>query len=91
MITKKLNNEENETKCKIEAKYPPNEIIGFEGGMSTASAQKEPALSIDPERAVFLANGGKSEHMLVNISDKRIAVKVGIIAFFRTENRAWKG
>uniref|UniRef100_A0A8R1TJD6 Major sperm protein n=1 Tax=Onchocerca volvulus TaxID=6282 RepID=A0A8R1TJD6_ONCVO len=45
--------------------------------MATASVQKEePALSVDPETAVFLPNGGKSEHMLVNISDKRIAVKV---------------
>ncbi|EFO22885.1 MSP domain-containing protein [Loa loa] len=45
--------------------------------MATAPVQKEePALSVDPEMAVFLANGGKSEHMLVNISDKRLAVKV---------------
>ncbi|KAM3719342.1 Sperm-specific class P protein [Dirofilaria immitis] len=45
--------------------------------MTIASAQKkEPALSIDPEIAVFLPNGGRSEHMLVNISDKRLAVKV---------------
>uniref|UniRef100_A0A0R3S3P9 Major sperm protein n=1 Tax=Elaeophora elaphi TaxID=1147741 RepID=A0A0R3S3P9_9BILA len=40
------------------------------------AAQKEPALSVDPEMAVFLPNGGKSEHMLVNISEKRLAVKV---------------
>ncbi|VDK68388.1 unnamed protein product [Litomosoides sigmodontis] len=44
--------------------------------MMSAAAQKEPALSVDPETAIFLANGGKSEHMLVNISDKRLAVKV---------------
>ncbi|EJW79180.1 hypothetical protein WUBG_09912 [Wuchereria bancrofti] len=45
--------------------------------MAIAPAQKgEPALSVDPETAVFLANGGKSEHMLVNISEKRLAVKV---------------
>ncbi|VDO30805.1 unnamed protein product [Brugia timori] len=45
--------------------------------MATAPTQKgEPALSVDPETAVFLANGGKSEHMLVNISEKRLAVKV---------------
>ncbi|CAG9532742.1 unnamed protein product [Cercopithifilaria johnstoni] len=45
--------------------------------MTTTTAQKaEPALSIDPEAAIFLPNGGRSEHMLVNISDKRLAVKV---------------
>lgn len=48
--------------------------------MTTAPAEKaEPALSVDPETAVFLPNGGKSEHMLVNISDKRLVVKVGFI------------
>ncbi|VDM96624.1 unnamed protein product [Thelazia callipaeda] len=44
--------------------------------MPTPSRKEEPALSVDPETAIFLPNGGKSEHMLVNISDKRLAVKV---------------
>lgn len=53
------------------------EFIEKEGEMATASVQKEePALSVDPETAIFLPSGGKSEHMLVNISDKRIVVKV---------------
>ncbi|KAL3994743.1 MSP (Major sperm protein) domain family protein [Acanthocheilonema viteae] len=45
--------------------------------MTATAAQKgEPALSVDPETAIFLPSGGKSEHMLVNISEKRLAVKV---------------
>lgn len=36
----------------------------------------EPVLSIDPDAAHFLITGGKSEHMLVNTGEKRIAVKV---------------
>ncbi|TKR67964.1 hypothetical protein L596_024028 [Steinernema carpocapsae] len=36
----------------------------------------EPSLSIDPESATFLTSGGRSEHMLVNCSEARIAVKV---------------
>ncbi|VDM09462.1 unnamed protein product [Wuchereria bancrofti] len=60
--------------------------------MAIAPTQKgEPALSVDPETAVFLANGGKSEHMLVNISEKRLAVKVGIIiAYIRLTNKTYK-
>lgn len=48
---------------------------------TTAARKEESALSVDPETAVFLPNGGKSEHMLVNISDKRLAVKVGFSTF----------
>lgn len=55
--------------------------------MATTTSQKEPALSVDPETAIFLPNGGKSEHMLVNISDKRLAVKVGFTAFIFFKNR----
>ncbi|EYC37950.1 hypothetical protein Y032_0755g2081 [Ancylostoma ceylanicum] len=34
------------------------------------------ALSVDPEVATFTPAGGKSEHMLVNLSDKHLAIKV---------------
>ncbi|VDO63796.1 unnamed protein product [Heligmosomoides polygyrus] len=37
---------------------------------------KEQALSIDPEVATFTPAGGKSEHMLVNLSENHLAVKV---------------
>uniref|UniRef100_A0A0K0DHE1 Major sperm protein n=1 Tax=Angiostrongylus cantonensis TaxID=6313 RepID=A0A0K0DHE1_ANGCA len=39
-------------------------------------AQLEAPLSVDPEVATFTAAGGKSEHMLVNLGDTHLAVKV---------------
>uniref|UniRef100_A0A914ZSI1 Major sperm protein n=2 Tax=Parascaris univalens TaxID=6257 RepID=A0A914ZSI1_PARUN len=42
----------------------------------TSPNDVEPVLSIDPDAAHFLITGGKSEHMLVNTGEKRIAVKV---------------
>jgi hypothetical protein len=33
-------------------------------------------LTVDPEEANFLPKGGRSEHMLVNLGEKRLAVKV---------------
>ncbi|KJH43508.1 MSP domain protein [Dictyocaulus viviparus] len=38
--------------------------------------QSDPPLSVDPEVATFTESGGKSEHMLVNLGDKHLAVKV---------------
>ncbi|CAD5235758.1 unnamed protein product [Bursaphelenchus xylophilus] len=32
-------------------------------------------LSVDPEKATFLDTGGRSEHMLANLGDTRLAVK----------------
>ncbi|KJH50368.1 MSP domain protein [Dictyocaulus viviparus] len=36
----------------------------------------EKALSVDPDCAYFNVTGGKSDHMLVNIGDNRLAVKI---------------
>ncbi|KAK6046813.1 MSP domain protein [Cooperia oncophora] len=37
---------------------------------------RDQVLSVDPEVASFTTAGGKSEHMLVNLGDKHLAVKV---------------
>ncbi|VDK59603.1 unnamed protein product [Anisakis simplex] len=42
---------------------------------NTTPKEAEPVLSIDPDAAHFLISGGKSEHMLVNTGEKRVAVK----------------
>ncbi|VDM29518.1 unnamed protein product [Toxocara canis] len=49
--------------------------------MTSPRDTTEPVLSIDPDAAHFLITGGKSEHMLVNTGEKRIAVKVRIPTF----------
>ncbi|KAE9414448.1 hypothetical protein Angca_006161 [Angiostrongylus cantonensis] len=36
----------------------------------------EKALSVDPDCAYFNVTGGKSDHMLVNVGDSRLAVKI---------------
>ncbi|KAK0412745.1 hypothetical protein QR680_006402 [Steinernema hermaphroditum] len=43
---------------------------------SLRASPGEPTLSIDPETATFITSGGRSEHMLVNCGDARLAVKV---------------
>ncbi|CAJ0594555.1 unnamed protein product [Cylicocyclus nassatus] len=44
---------------------------------STSSIKaNEQALSVDPEVAKFTVAGGKSEHMLVNLGGKDLAIKV---------------
>ncbi|WKX90406.1 hypothetical protein Q1695_010697 [Nippostrongylus brasiliensis] len=41
-----------------------------------STKNKEQPLSVDPEVATFTPAGGKSEHMLVNLGDNHLAVKV---------------
>lgn len=41
------------------------------------SEKPEILLSVDPETATFFDTGGKTEHMLVNLGDSKLAVKVG--------------
>ncbi|VDO32274.1 unnamed protein product [Heligmosomoides polygyrus] len=36
----------------------------------------EKALSVDPDCAYFNVTGGKSDHMLVNLGEHRLAVKI---------------
>ncbi|PIO62449.1 MSP domain protein [Teladorsagia circumcincta] len=43
---------------------------------TTPKSHRDQALSVDPEVATFTTAGGKSEHMLVNLSDNHLAVKV---------------
>ncbi|KAI6185163.1 Major sperm protein [Aphelenchoides fujianensis] len=40
------------------------------------NAKKDVLLSVDPERATFLPTGSRSEHMVVNLGENRLAVKV---------------
>ncbi|VDO14717.1 unnamed protein product [Haemonchus placei] len=46
------------------------------GKSNQSSVNPDQVLSVDPEVALFTPAGGKSEHMLVNLSDKHLAVKV---------------
>uniref|UniRef100_A0AC35G0P3 Major sperm protein n=1 Tax=Panagrolaimus sp. PS1159 TaxID=55785 RepID=A0AC35G0P3_9BILA len=43
---------------------------------SIASINGEVVLSVDPDYGDFLPTGGTSEHMLVNLSSQRLAIKV---------------
>ncbi|XGW20565.1 hypothetical protein V3C99_003954 [Haemonchus contortus] len=49
---------------------------GNVGKSNQSSVNPDQVLSVDPEVALFTPAGGKSEHMLVNLSDKHLAVKV---------------
>ncbi|KHJ97715.1 hypothetical protein OESDEN_02299 [Oesophagostomum dentatum] len=53
----------------------PTNDNAAEAKSSRSSRTHEQALSVDPEVATFTPAGGKSEHMLVNLSDKHLAVK----------------
>ncbi|KIH56731.1 hypothetical protein ANCDUO_13086 [Ancylostoma duodenale] len=43
------------------------------------------ALSVDPEVATFTPAGGTSEHMLVNLSDKHLAIKAVPVKIFKAQ------
>ncbi|KAI6211046.1 Major sperm protein [Aphelenchoides besseyi] len=46
------------------------------GSSNASSPKKESSMSVDPEVGKFLATGGRSEHMCVNLGESRICVKV---------------
>lgn len=43
---------------------------------AVASINGELLLSVDPDSATYQPTGGNSEHMLVNLSSERLAIKV---------------
>ncbi|CAJ0590433.1 unnamed protein product [Cylicocyclus nassatus] len=44
--------------------------------MKSDKDKPEKSLSVDPDSAYFNVTGGKSDHMLVNLGEKRLAVKI---------------
>ncbi|KAI6174362.1 Major sperm protein [Aphelenchoides besseyi] len=46
------------------------------GSSNASSPKKESSMSVDPEVGKFLATGGRSENMCVNLGESRICVKV---------------
>ncbi|PIO62980.1 MSP domain protein [Teladorsagia circumcincta] len=58
------------------------DVAGSDRNMADTPEQKsekitpDKALSVDPDCAYFNVTGGKSDHMLVNLGETRLAVKI---------------